>query len=100
MYRVTTMFHDLKDGVSTKGGMICHQYNPGDEFPRPGVTVSPERIAELAGPNNARGIPLIEEVPMEAEAAVVALEAEPAQEKVAEPTPAKKASRRKKTAEG
>ena len=99
MYRVTTMFHDLKDGVSTKGGMICHQYNPGDEFPRPGVTASPERIAELAGPNNARGIPLIEEVP-EAVAAVVAVEAEPAQEKVAEPALAKKASRRKKSAEG
>ena len=34
----------------------------GDTFPRKGVEVKPERIAELSGSNNKQGTPLIEEV--------------------------------------
>ena len=99
MYRVIEMFHDLQDCVNTKGGKICHQYNPGDEFPRAGVTVSPERIAELAGPDNARGIPLIMEVPEGPAVSVVVPEVELVTEETPAPAP-KKTSRRKKTAEG
>lgn len=52
MYRVIEQFADLQDD--------SHVYNPGDEFPRAGVLVKPERYAELAGSNNKIGRPLIE----------------------------------------
>lgn len=61
-YVVTVMFHDLSDYEETKGGRIYHQYNVGDAFPRKGKDVSEDRINELAGSENARGIPLIKEV--------------------------------------
>ena len=81
-YTVLQYFEDLQDR--------SHSYRAGDSFPRPGLSVSPERIAELSGADNLRGIPLIrsnEEKPVEAAAE-------------AEPAPAKKASsRKKKTAE-
>lgn len=54
MYKVVEFFHDLQDGG--------HAYNPGDTFPRDGVKVSDERIAELAGYANRRGMKLIEKV--------------------------------------
>lgn len=54
MYKVTEYFMDLQDGN--------HEYNPGDTFPRKGLKVTEERLAELAGSNNKRGIPLIEKV--------------------------------------
>ena len=52
MYRVIYPFADLSDSN--------HTYNAGDEFPRRGVIVKPERLAELAGSNNKIGRPLIE----------------------------------------
>ncbi len=51
MYKVIKYFTDLHDND--------HPYNAGDAFPRSGVTVSDERIAELAGSSNKQGEPLI-----------------------------------------
>ena len=50
MYSVINDFTDLRDGG---------RYRAGDEFPRAGVTVSPERLKELSSRDNRRGIPLI-----------------------------------------
>lgn len=60
MYKVIKKFHDLKDATKTKNGMVYHEYNVGDEFPRKGHEVSDERIEELAGKENKQGVPLIE----------------------------------------
>lgn len=54
MYRVIKYFTDLQDNG--------HHYHVGDVFPRKGVKVSTERIAELAGVDNQRGVPLIKNV--------------------------------------
>lgn len=54
MYKVAKHFTDLQDNN--------HAYNVGDEFPRKGLTVSEERLAELAGTENKRGVVLIEKV--------------------------------------
>ena len=51
MYKVIYPFADLLDD--------SHIYKTGDEFPRQGVIVKPERYAELEGPNNKIGRPLI-----------------------------------------
>ena len=51
-YKVIYPFADLLDDN--------YIYAPGDEFPRQGVIVKPERYAELAGSNNKIGRPLIE----------------------------------------
>lgn len=50
-YRVCKAFFDLKDNG--------HPYFAGDAYPRQGMSVSPARIAELAGPNNRQRVPLI-----------------------------------------
>lgn len=60
-YKVISYFTDLQDND--------YPYNVGDEYPRSGLTVTAERIAELSGKSNLRGIPLIEEVQAEAEKA-------------------------------
>lgn len=54
MYKVIKYFEDLKDNR--------HPYNEGDTFPRKGLDVSRERIAELASDKNRRGVSLIAEV--------------------------------------
>ena len=54
MHKVITRFVDLQDKN--------HEYNVGDVFPREGLTVSDERIAELASNKNRRGMPLIRAV--------------------------------------
>lgn len=54
MYEVVKFFTDLQDD--------SHAYNVGDVFPRDGVTVSEERLAELAGSDNKQGVPLIKKV--------------------------------------
>lgn len=54
MFKVIKFFTDLHDGD--------HPYNVGDVFPRVGVSVTEERLAELAGSNNKQGEPLIEAV--------------------------------------
>lgn len=51
MYKVIAFFTDLQDNG--------HAYNPGDEFPRKGVKVSNERIAELSSAKNKQRRPLI-----------------------------------------
>lgn len=58
MYKVIEYFTDLQDQD--------HPYNVGDNFPRDDLEVKEERLAELAGSDNRRGIPLIrfEEVPL------------------------------------
>lgn len=50
-YKVIKFFTDLQDNN--------YPYNVGDKFPRTGVTVSAERLAELAGSENKHGVPLI-----------------------------------------
>ena len=50
--RVLEHFRDLADGR--------HEYEAGDEYPREGYEPAAERIAELSGKGNARGVPLIE----------------------------------------
>ena len=57
MYKVIEYFTDLQDNNFA--------YNTGDIFPREGLEVSEERIAELASSNNKRRKPLIEEIPEE-----------------------------------
>lgn len=60
MYKVIKKFHDLQDVTKTKNGVVYHEYNVGDEFPRKGLDVSEERLKELAGSDNKQGVPLIE----------------------------------------
>ena len=52
MYKALVYFTDLQDNR--------YAYNAGDVFPRIGLEVSEERLAELSGSNNKRGIPVIE----------------------------------------
>lgn len=53
-YRVIEYFTDLQDDN--------FPYHAGDKFPRDGKTVTADRIKELSGTENKRGIALIEEV--------------------------------------
>lgn len=50
-YKVIHFFTDLQD--------FNHAYRVGDVFPRQGMKVSEERIAELLGNKNKQGKPLI-----------------------------------------
>ena len=52
MYKVIKHFADLRDNN--------HPYNAGDIFPRSGLEVSEDRLAELAGSENKQGVPLIQ----------------------------------------
>ena len=54
MYKAMTRFADLNDGNRI--------YEAGDIYPRPGLVVSEERLAELAGSDNRAGKPLIKAV--------------------------------------
>lgn len=87
MYKVIKKFHDLQDATKTKNGMVYHEYNVGDEFPRKGMDVSEERLEELAGKENKQGVPLIELVEEKADA-----------EKTAKKSSSTKASSRKASA--
>lgn len=60
MYKVIHFFHDLQDPHTTKDGTVYHAYNVGDTYPRDGYKPSDDRIKELSGRDNIRGIPLIE----------------------------------------
>ena len=89
-YNVIKRFADLTDNN--------HPYEVGDTFPRPGLTVSEERIAELSGPDNKQGAPLIravETAEATAEEAKEAADAEATKDK-----PKKKAASGKKAATG
>lgn len=59
MYKVIRNFSDLQDHDRV--------YNAGDIFPRDGLRVSKERIAELSSSKNRIREPLIEEIPEELE---------------------------------
>ena len=52
MYKVLAYFTDMQDND--------FPYNEGDIFPRDGLFVSENRLKELSGTNNRRGIKLIE----------------------------------------
>ena len=72
MSKVIIAFADLQDDG--------HIYNVGDEYPRAGVTVSEERLEQLASNRNRRGVALIvdeeaEEGPSEAAGDTEELEA-------------------------
>ena len=54
MYKVIKYFTDLQDNN--------YAYYVGDTFPRNGVDVGSERIAELSSDKNLQGVPLIEEI--------------------------------------
>ena len=54
MYKVIKYFTDLQDNN--------YAYYVGDTFPRNGVEVCAERIAELSSDKNLQAVPLIEEV--------------------------------------
>lgn len=54
MYKVIKYFTDLQDG--------SYAYNPGDIYPREGLSPTKKRINELCGSKNKRGYPLIEAV--------------------------------------
>ena len=62
MYKVVQFFHDLQDSTTTKDGTVYHAYNVGDTYPRRGYDPSEDRIKELSGKDNIRGVPLIEPV--------------------------------------
>ena len=62
MYKVIKFFTDLQDG--------SHPYQVGDTFPRSGLRVSKARFQELSSPANKQGVPLIEEVIEDDDAAV------------------------------
>ncbi len=51
MYKVIRYFVDLQDNG--------HGYNIDDTFPREGLEVTPERLAQLTSCNNRRKTPLI-----------------------------------------
>lgn len=51
MYEVINYFTDLQD--------FNHPYHVGDIFPRDGIKVTEERLKELSGKKNKRGLPLI-----------------------------------------
>ena len=51
MHKVIKYFTDLQDKN--------HEYNVGDTFPRKGLKVTQERLAELSGKDNLQGCPLI-----------------------------------------
>lgn len=57
MYKAIERFTDMQDNN--------YAYNTGDTFPREGLEVSEERIAELSGSDNLRGRPVIEIIPDE-----------------------------------
>ena len=66
MYVVIKAFSDLQDPVkfqAVKEGLLplrYREYRPGGIFPHPAAPFpSQERFAELAGPNNKLGEPLI-----------------------------------------
>lgn len=59
MYRAIRGFFDLEDYTQTKSGKAFHEYKAGDVYPRKGTDPSEERIAELSGPNNKLGEPVI-----------------------------------------
>lgn len=87
-YKVVKDFTDLKDNR--------HVYIAGDIYPRDGVAVNDERVAELASTNNKRGEVLIKAVET-AKIAAVSGESKPSDKAVGKPKKApKKANKTEK----
>jgi len=86
MYKVVKLFKDLQDNE--------HLYNVGDEFPRSGLSVTAERLSELAGSKNRQRQPLIVLMPDEKPEEETEKIPEESQKKkaVTRKTPAKKAA--------
>ena len=92
MYIAIERFADLMDGKRL--------YEAGDVYPRPGLNVTPERLAELAGSDNRMRRPVIVDAEAECEACRVGGGEAPAETPVKAATPAEKArSRRRKKVE-
>ena len=53
-YKVLRYFTDLQDNE--------YAYRVGDTYPREGLSVTPERLAELSSSKNKRKIPVIEAI--------------------------------------
>lgn len=92
MYKAISYFKDMKDNM--------HSYNPGDTFPRDGLTVSEKRLEELSTNKNRRGKPVIEfvEEPIEEKQVEEVIPEESEVEKITEEKP-KKRGRSKKNAD-
>ena len=82
MYKVIKYFTDLQDND--------YPYKEGDIFPRSGVEVSEERLAELSGSNNKRKEPLIKLEKVAADKAAVTENATGAKKAAAKKSTAKK----------
>ena len=82
MYKVIKYFIDLQDKN--------HEYHEGDVFPREGLEVTEQRIAELASDKNRRNEPLIAEEKQPEE------EKPEAEQPAEEEKPAKKPAAKKK----
>lgn len=69
-YTVLEYFKDISDN--------CHEYSSGDIYPRDGLTVSEDRLAELSSDRNRRKRPVIAAVaePKQAESENIATPAE------------------------
>ena len=77
MYKVISNFRDLKDRQ--------YLYRVGDEYPRPGRSVSEDRLKALITGNNKAKKPLIEEI----------VEKKPVEKKPAKKTTTKKTATKK-----
>lgn len=82
MYKVIKYFTDLQDND--------YPYKEGDIFPRSGVEVSKERLAELSGSNNKRKEPLIKLEKVAADKVPVAEDATTTKKAAAKKSTAKK----------
>lgn len=82
MYVAAVRFADLKDNKRL--------YEAGEKFPRDGLSVTAERIQELAGSNNRMGYPLIKQAAEATTDVQDALNEAPAQI----PSPAPKAAKK------
>lgn len=86
MFKVIKAFFDLQDKN--------RHYEVGDLFPRKGLEVSEERIAELASKHNKQGVPLIVAVEEPAAEEPVDEAVEPAAEEPAAEEPKKKSGKK------
>ena len=87
MFKALTTFTDLQDDN--------YKYQAGDIFPREGLEVSAERLAELSTDANRRGVPVIEEIKEEVKEELPVAEEQPVVEEATKPAP-KKGGRKKK----
>lgn len=90
MHVVKVFFTDLQDNN--------YAYNVGDTFPRDGMSVTPDRIKELSGTQNKRGIALIEEVRVTVKSGIEEIKVIPDEAETVENEPRKR-TRKHKTEE-